>query len=72
MATIKVFWAGKFGGRAVTIEEADFNPEIHRLADGSAPPPAPEAIPEPEQAVEEAEEPARKALEPKKPAARRR
>lgn len=31
MATIQVYWNGKFGGRLVTIEEADFDPAIHRL-----------------------------------------
>lgn len=31
MATIQVYWNGKFNGRLVTIEESDFDPTIHRL-----------------------------------------
>lgn len=31
MATIQVYWTGKFNGRLVTIEAEDFNPAIHRL-----------------------------------------
>ncbi len=38
MNTIPVFWKDKFNGKAVTINAADFNSEIHRhKADGPWP-----------------------------------
>jgi hypothetical protein len=30
METIKVYWKGKFNGKAVAINAADFNPKFHR------------------------------------------
>lgn len=30
MNTIRVFWKGKFDGRAVQIDAASFNPDLHR------------------------------------------
>lgn len=38
METVKVFWKGKFNGRSVAINAADFDPAIHRnAADGPWP-----------------------------------
>lgn len=30
METIKVFWKDKFGGKLVSINAVDFNPDLHR------------------------------------------
>lgn len=32
MQTVKVFWKGKFNGKSVAINAADFDPLIHRPA----------------------------------------
>lgn len=32
LPTLRVFWRGKFKGEYVQINEADFNPELHRKA----------------------------------------
>jgi hypothetical protein len=38
METIRVFWKGKFNGRAAKINAQDFDPAVHRLeADGPWP-----------------------------------
>ena len=50
MSTIKVFWKGKFGGRAVAIDAAAFDPAVRRHeADGGWEMPAkqkPEPVPQ--------------------------
>jgi hypothetical protein len=48
MNTLKVFWKDKFAGRAVSINETDFGPSIHRRAVDGPWPKAEESETEPD------------------------
>lgn len=64
MSTIRVFWKGKFEGKAVTIDATAFDPAIHRHeADGHWPAKAEPVV----EAKADATEPAETATEEAKP-----
>lgn len=60
MQTIQVIWKGKFGGKPVTINAADFDPAIHLIPGGAVSTETVEApVVEPEPVAEEPAEPAK-------------